>query len=70
VVGLSARELEVLRLVAAGQTNKQIAGTLFISPKTAGVHVSSILAKLGVERRAGVAAVAQRLGLIHPSTRS
>jgi pimeloyl-ACP methyl ester carboxylesterase/DNA-binding CsgD family transcriptional regulator len=68
-VGLSARELEVLRLVAAGLTNKQIAGILFISPKTAGVHVSSILTKLGVERRAGVATVAQQLGLIPTSTR-
>jgi pimeloyl-ACP methyl ester carboxylesterase/DNA-binding CsgD family transcriptional regulator len=68
-VGLSARELEVLRLVAAGLTNKQIAGILFISPKTAGVHVSSILTKLGVERRAGVATVAQQLGLISTSTR-
>jgi len=63
-LGLSAREVEVLRLVAAGLTNKQIAGILFISPKTAGVHVSSILAKLGVERRAGAATVAQQLGLI------
>jgi pimeloyl-ACP methyl ester carboxylesterase/DNA-binding CsgD family transcriptional regulator len=67
-VGLSARELQVLPLVAAGLTNKQIAGVLFISPKTAGVHVSNILAKLGVERRAGVAAVAHRLGLIPPTT--
>jgi pimeloyl-ACP methyl ester carboxylesterase/DNA-binding CsgD family transcriptional regulator len=62
--GLTAREVEVLRLVVAGWTNKQIAVELSISPKTAGVHVSSILAKLGVERRAGVAAVAQQLGLI------
>jgi len=63
-LGLTAREVDVLRLVAAGRTNKQIAEELFISPKTAGVHVSNILAKLGVERRAGAAAVAQRLGLI------
>src|SRR6202012_1289255 len=67
-VGLTKREIEVLRLVASGRTNKQIAGILFISPKTAAVHVSSILAKLGVERRAGAATVAQQLGLIHPST--
>lgn len=63
-LALSARELEVLPLVAAGFTNKQIAGILFISLKTVGVHVSNILAKLGVERRAGVAVVAHQLGLI------
>ena len=67
-LGLSAREIEVLRLVAAGHTNKQIAELLFISPKTAGVHVSNILEKLGVERRAGAATVAQRLGLTHTSS--
>jgi DNA-binding CsgD family transcriptional regulator len=63
-LGLTAREVEVLRLVVAGSTNKQIAVALSISPKTAGVHVSSILAKLGVERRGGVAAAAHQLGLI------
>ena len=68
-LGLTAREVEVLRLVAVGHTNKQIAAELFISPKTASVHVSSILAKLGVERRAGVAAAAQQLGLITANAR-
>ena len=63
---LSERELEVLRLLTAGWTNKQIAGALFISPKTAGAHVSNILSKLGVARRGGAAAAAQRLGLIKP----
>lgn len=63
-LGLSARELEVLQLVATGRTNKQIADQLFISPKTVGTHVSNILAKLGVERRAEAAALAQRLGLL------
>jgi DNA-binding CsgD family transcriptional regulator len=67
-VDLTERELEVLRLLAAGWTNKQIAGALYISPKTASAHVSSILAKLGVQRRAGAVAAAQRLGLIHPTT--
>lgn len=62
-LGLTEREVEVLRLVAVGHTNKEIAAKLFISPKTAGAHVSSILAKLGMERRAGAATVAQRLGL-------
>jgi pimeloyl-ACP methyl ester carboxylesterase/DNA-binding CsgD family transcriptional regulator len=62
-LGLTEREVEVLRLIAAGRTNKEIASTLYISPKTAGAHVSNILAKLGVERRAAAATLAQRLGL-------
>ena len=49
-LGLSVRELEVLALVAAGRTNGQIAKELFISPKTASVHVTHILDKLGVEQ--------------------
>ena len=56
--GLSRRELEVLRLVAEGHSDRQIAEALSISPKTAGNHVSSILAKLGVsdaDRRAAAA---------------
>jgi pimeloyl-ACP methyl ester carboxylesterase/DNA-binding CsgD family transcriptional regulator len=65
-LGLTDREIAVLRLIAAGRTNKEIASTLYISPKTAGAHVSNILAKLGVERRAAAATVAQRLGLEGP----
>ena len=61
--GLTAREREVLTLVATGQTNKRIAETLFISESTAGVHVSNILGKLGVNTRTEAAAVAVRLGL-------
>jgi DNA-binding CsgD family transcriptional regulator/tetratricopeptide (TPR) repeat protein len=61
--GLTPRELEVLRLVAAGRSNGQIAETLFISRKTASVHVSNILAKLGVHTRTEAAATAHRLGL-------
>ena len=61
--GLTAREGEVLALVAAGHTNRRIAGALFISESTAGVHVSNILGKLGVATRAEAAAVAVRLGL-------
>jgi DNA-binding CsgD family transcriptional regulator len=53
---LTEREREVLELVAEGQSNDQIAGTLFISPKTASVHVSHILAKLGVSSRTEAAA--------------
>ncbi|WNM36451.1 AAA family ATPase [Streptomyces sp. Li-HN-5-11] len=61
--GLTSRERDVLRLVSAGRTNRQIAEELFISPKTASVHVSNILAKLGVSGRGEAAAVAHRLGL-------
>jgi DNA-binding CsgD family transcriptional regulator len=61
--GLTPRELEVLRLVAAGRSNGQIAETLFISRKTASVHVSNILAKLGVHSRTEAAAAAHRMGL-------
>jgi DNA-binding CsgD family transcriptional regulator len=63
VGGLTPRELEVLRLVAAGRSNGQIAEALFISRKTASVHVSNILAKLGVHTRTEAAAAAHRLGL-------
>jgi DNA-binding CsgD family transcriptional regulator/tetratricopeptide (TPR) repeat protein len=63
VLGLTAREREVLALVAAGQTNRQIATELFITEKTAGVHVSNILAKLGVHGRTEAAGVAHSLGL-------
>ncbi len=62
-LGLTGRERDVLRLVALGRTNRQIAEELFISPKTASVHVSNILAKLAVSGRGEAAAVAHRLGL-------
>jgi DNA-binding NarL/FixJ family response regulator len=62
-LGLTAREFEVLRLVSEGRSNRQIAEILFISAKTAGVHVSNILAKLQVASRTEAAAVAHRLGL-------
>jgi DNA-binding CsgD family transcriptional regulator/tetratricopeptide (TPR) repeat protein len=61
--GLTRREAEVLALVAAGHTNRQIGQELFITEKTASVHVSRILAKLGVAGRGQAAAVAHRLGL-------
>ncbi len=61
--GLTARELEVLTLVAAGRTNRAIGEALFISEKTASVHVSHILAKLGARSRAQAAALAATLGL-------
>ena len=62
-LGLTRREEEVLALVAAGRTNRQVAEALFISEKTASIHVSHILAKLGVGGRVEAAAVAHRLGL-------
>jgi DNA-binding CsgD family transcriptional regulator len=62
--GLTGRELEVLRLVAAGQSNREIAATLVISPKTASVHVSNILGKLGAATRTEAAVKAHELGLI------
>ncbi|MBQ0905210.1 AAA family ATPase [Micromonospora sp. U21] len=61
---LTSREREVLRLVAEGHSNSRIAERLFISPKTASVHVSRIIAKLGVTNRGEAAAVAHRLGLL------
>ena len=64
--GLTTREREVLALVAEGYTNRRIADTLFISESTAGVHVSHILAKLGVESRTEAATIAVRLGLDRP----
>lgn len=63
-VGLTGRELEVLRLVADGRSNGQIGRELFISTKTASVHVSNILAKLGVSSRGEAAAVAHRESLL------
>jgi DNA-binding CsgD family transcriptional regulator/tetratricopeptide (TPR) repeat protein len=62
-LGLTRREAEVLALVAAGRTNRQIGQELFITPKTASIHVSRILAKLGAAGRGEAAAIAHRLGL-------
>ncbi|MFI7135529.1 AAA family ATPase [Nonomuraea sp. NPDC050153] len=63
---LTPRELEVLRLVTQGRTNRDIATELFISAKTVSVHVSNILAKLGVTTRGEAAAAAHRLSLLSP----
>jgi DNA-binding NarL/FixJ family response regulator len=62
-LGMTRRETEVLSLVAEGRTNRQIGRELFITEKTASLHVSRILAKLGVATRGEAAAVAHRLGL-------
>jgi ATP/maltotriose-dependent transcriptional regulator MalT len=64
--GLTEREREVLALVAAGRSNPEIGQALFISAKTASVHVSNILAKLGVSGRVEAAAIAHRLGIAPP----
>ena len=56
--GLSAREVEVLRLVAAGMTNKQIAGKLFLSEKTIARHLSNIFTKIDVASRSAATAFA------------
>ncbi len=66
-LGLTPRELEVLRLVAEGRSNREIAEELYISAKTASVHVSNIIAKLGVSSRGEAAATAHRLSLFAPS---
>jgi DNA-binding CsgD family transcriptional regulator len=61
--GLSAREVEVLRLVAQGRTNREIADALSISERTVANHLTAIFTKTGVENRAGAAAFALRQGL-------
>lgn len=53
----------MLRLIAAGRGNKEIAAALFIAPKTASVHVSNILGRLGASRRTEAAAIAHRDGI-------
>jgi DNA-binding CsgD family transcriptional regulator/tetratricopeptide (TPR) repeat protein len=65
--GLTDRELVVLRLLADGRSNPQIGAALFISPKTASVHVTNILRKLGVSTRVQAAALAERASLLGPS---
>ena len=61
ILGLTPREAEVLRLIARGYTNREIAETLVISVKTAGVHVSNILRKLDAPNRLEAAAIAHRI---------
>jgi DNA-binding CsgD family transcriptional regulator len=61
--GLTPRERQVLALIAEGATNRQIGASLYMAEKTASVHVSRILAKLGVQSRTQAAAVAHRMHL-------
>ena len=65
--GPTDRERDVLALLAAGKSNPEIARVLFISAKTARVHVSNIMAKLGVRRRGEAAAFAHRLSVTGPA---
>jgi DNA-binding NarL/FixJ family response regulator len=62
--GLTDRELDVLRLLGQGKTNPEIAAALFISPRTAGVHVTHILRKLDAASRVQAATIAERAGLL------
>jgi DNA-binding NarL/FixJ family response regulator len=64
LVALTAREQEILALVAQGRTNGEIGRQLFISTKTVSVHVSNILAKLGAAGRTEAAAIARREGVL------
>lgn len=64
---LTPRELEVLQLLAAGQTNRQIADSLVVTERTVKFHVSSILAKLGAGNRTEAVALANQRGLVKPA---
>jgi non-specific serine/threonine protein kinase len=64
VTGLTARESEVLRLLAEGRTNREIGEALSISPRTVRVHVTNLLAKLDVETRTAAASLALRRGIV------
>jgi DNA-binding CsgD family transcriptional regulator len=70
LASLTSREREVLRLIAAGRSNREIASVLFIAPKTASVHVSNILGKLGAASRTEAAAIAHREGLLPEPSRN
>jgi DNA-binding CsgD family transcriptional regulator/tetratricopeptide (TPR) repeat protein len=65
--GLTPREQEVLQHLMEGRTNRQIARALFISEKTASVHVSNVMSKLGAANRSEAAAIAHRLRLLEPN---
>ena len=67
--GLTERELLVLQLLSTGRTNRQIGAELYMSPKTASVHVSNILRKLGATNRVEAATLAERAGIGEPDRR-
>jgi LuxR family transcriptional regulator, maltose regulon positive regulatory protein len=62
--GLSPRETDILKLIAQGLSNKEIARSLYIGPETVKSHLKSVFGKLGVERRAQAVSRAQTLGLV------
>ena len=62
--GLTDREVEILQLMAAGRTNKEIAQALIISPGTVRFHVSNVLSKMGVKNRTEAVSMALRDGLV------
>ena len=64
--GLTRRELEILRMVAVGRTNREIAHQLFLSPRTIDMHVRNMLAKLGCRSRTEATGRAHELGLLEP----
>jgi DNA-binding NarL/FixJ family response regulator len=64
---LTNRELEVLRLLSAGETNREIAAGLVVSVRTVDRHVSNIYAKLGVSSRAAATSYAHQHGLVRPA---
>jgi DNA-binding NarL/FixJ family response regulator len=62
--GLTGREVEVVRLIAAGHSNAEVAEQLVVSPRTVDHHVSALLRKLDAKTRAEAAAAAAKLGLL------
>ena len=64
VIGLSPRELEVLRLVAEGRSDREIAAALFIGPATVRTHLTSVFGKLDVRSRTAAVAAARRRGIV------
>ena len=64
-LGISERELEVLKLLAAGHSNKEIARTLEVSPNTVKTHIANLFGKLEVRRRTEAISRARELGMIH-----
>ena len=68
--GLTRRELEILRLVAVGRTNREIANQLFLSQRTVDMHVRNILAKLGCRSRTEATGRAHDLGILAPPSRA
>jgi len=69
-VGLSPREQEILALLAQGRSQREIASTLVISPKTVATHIQHLLGKLGAHSRAQAVALAFQLGLVDPDVRA